>query len=240
MTLGGIIYLLSIADNRMKSTTRRNIGMFHKLCGDKDLARVVLGTTNWGEVDEEVGKNREEQLVKTFWNPASESTRKSLRFDNTEKSARAFLDAILGQMKFGGNEEILDDNVLRTQNELDIKIPETVTSQVVMRTTPKRRGAASRKKWGRMIPTDNIMVGGRPTDIVIPCDSIHRFYYYLITYQFSVLWAQLGLEKAPYAPRDSESSLFSLTSHSSSTPFSGKMSWASAMIFRVAPPQYNA
>ena len=31
-----------------------------------------------------------------------------------------------------------------------------------------------RSSWKRMIKTgDNVMVGGRPTDIVIPCDSIH-------------------------------------------------------------------
>ena len=56
---------------------------------------------------------------------------------------------------------------------------------------------------------DNIMVDGLPTDIVIPCDSIHRFfiYHYLI---ISVLWAQPESGKAPYAPCDLES-LFSLT-----------------------------
>ena len=53
MKLGGVIYLLSIADEEMK--TRRNVDMFHQLCGDKALEKVVFGTTNWGEID---GKNR--------------------------------------------------------------------------------------------------------------------------------------------------------------------------------------
>ena len=103
----------------------------------KALARVVLGTTNWGEVDKEVGENREQQLAKTFWNPMTASGSKSLRFDKTEKSARAFLDVILGQMKFGGNEEILDYNVQQTQNELDRKIPETAASEELRYTLPK-------------------------------------------------------------------------------------------------------
>ena len=61
-----------------------------------------------------------------------------------------------------------------------------------------------------MIKTgDNVMVGGLPTDIVIPCESIHRFFS-LTTYlvPISVLWAHPELEKAPYAHRDFES-LFS-------------------------------
>ena len=123
MTLGGVIYLLSIADKRMKGTTRRNLDMFHQLCGDKALARVVLGTTNWGEVEEDVGKNRETQLAKTFWKPMTASGSKLLRFYKTEESAVTFVDAILGRLKSGE-----EDNVLRIQNELvelERRIPET-------------------------------------------------------------------------------------------------------------------
>ena len=123
MTLGGVIYLLNIAEKRMTGTTLRNLDMFHQLCGDKALARVVLGTTNWGEVEEEVGKNRETQLAKTFWKPMTASGSKLLRFNKTEQSAVAFVDAILDRLKSGE-----EDNVLRIQNELvelERRIPET-------------------------------------------------------------------------------------------------------------------
>ena len=40
-----------------------------------------------------------------------------------------------------------------------------------------------KKEKDRMIKRgDNVMVGGRPTDIVIPCDSIH--FLSTVTYQF--------------------------------------------------------
>ena len=123
MTLGGVIYLLSIADKRMKGTTRRNLDMFHQLCGKKALARVVLGTTNWGEVEEDVAVKRERQLVKTFWKPMTSSGSKVLRFDTTGESAMVFVDAILDRLKFSE-----EDNVLRIQNELvelERRIPET-------------------------------------------------------------------------------------------------------------------
>ena len=99
MTLGGVIYLLSIADKRMKGTTRRNLDMFHHLCGNKALARIVLGTTNWGEVEEDVAVKRELQLVKTFWKPMTSSGWKVLRFDTTGGSAMVFVDAILDRLK---------------------------------------------------------------------------------------------------------------------------------------------
>ena len=134
MTLGGVIYLQSIADKRMMGTTRRNLDMFSQFCGDKALARVVLGTTNWGEVDENVGKMREEQLIKTFWNTMIDSKSKSLRFDKTKGlgSAQVFLNSILDQLDFDENKEILNDNVLRIQNELvelERRIPETAAGK---------------------------------------------------------------------------------------------------------------
>ena len=54
MKLGGVIYLLSIADIRMKVATRRNLHMFHQLCRNKAFAKVVLGTTDGGEVEEDL------------------------------------------------------------------------------------------------------------------------------------------------------------------------------------------
>ena len=62
------------------------------------------------------------------------------------------------------------------------------------------------------LPTysDIVMVGGLATDIVIPCDPIHRFFITILLTPISVLWAHPELGKALYAPRDLES-LFSLT-----------------------------
>jgi len=127
MTLGGVIYLLSIAD-RMMRTTRKNLDMLRQLCGDKTLSKVVFGTTKWGEVDECIGEGRERQLAETFWGSMSASGSQMLRFDNTEISAQVFLHTILGQSKFGGNRKILNDNILRFQKEivdLERKMPDT-------------------------------------------------------------------------------------------------------------------
>ena len=64
----------------------------------------------------------------------------------------------------------------------------------------------SKKSWKKkdiMIKEDdNVMVGGLPTDIVIPCDSIHQFFIIVVLTPISVLWAQPELEKALYALRD--------------------------------------
>ena len=67
----------------MKAMTLGNLEMLCQLCGDEALARVILGTTNWGMVDINIGKKREQQLVKTFWNTMASSGSKSLHFDRT-------------------------------------------------------------------------------------------------------------------------------------------------------------
>ena len=141
MKLGGIIYLLSITE-KMRGTTSKNLDLFKRLCGDKALSSVVFGTTKWGKVDENVGKNREQQLAETFFNDMMAAGSKVLRFDLTKSSAEAFLDAILGQLKFGENGEILNDNVLGIQKEIvdfDRGIPETAAGKELSYTLEQLR-----------------------------------------------------------------------------------------------------
>ena len=141
MKLGGVIYLLSITE-KMRGTTRRNLDMFNQLCGDKALSNVFLGTTKWGEVDENVGKKREQELAENFFNGMTASGSKVLRFYRTEEAAQSFLDAILGQLQFGRNEEILNDNVLRIQSEIvdrDWRIPETAAGKELSYTLEQLR-----------------------------------------------------------------------------------------------------
>ena len=149
MTLGGVICLLSIADKREKDM---NLDMF-RLFFRETFAGVVLGTTNWRKVGENERRFqiREQQLTESFWKTTTTSGSKSLRFDETVSSAGALLDAIL-------------DNVLQTRNELDRNFLKATASQVLSK---QREG--SWKRRDRMIKTDdNVMVGGLPTDIVIP------------------------------------------------------------------------
>ena len=280
MKLGGVIYLHDITERRMRGTTNRNLDMFHQLCGDEALARVILGTTNWGEVDEEKGKDREKELATNFLRTMIDLGSKMLRFVQTKESARAFLDAILGQLEFYKNEKIENDIPLQIQKEIvehGRSIPETAAGQELKRHLEKKKendiapriqkelvdldrsiaetAAGQELKrhhekkendiapriqkelmdLGRSIPEivtaagkellsslkqyletketdrydDNVMVGGLPTDIVILCDSIHRFFISIVLTLISELWAQLELGKALYVPRDLES-LFSL------------------------------
>ena len=92
--------------------------MFHQLCGDNALARVILGTTNWGGVGKKTGKDREKDLATNFWKTMIDSGSKILRFGQTKKSARVFLKTILGQLKFDKKGEIKVDIPLQIQNEM--------------------------------------------------------------------------------------------------------------------------
>jgi hypothetical protein len=131
MKLGGVIYLQSIAEKRMEGTTRRNLDMFHQLCGEGALTKVVLGTTNWGEVTLAVGQERERQLCNNFWKKMIDLGSEVCRFENQQQSAQAMLDIILHKIekwKPGGGIADVNDAALQIQKELvDLQrsLPET-------------------------------------------------------------------------------------------------------------------
>lgn len=95
MKLAGIIYLHEISQTKISSDTQRNIQTFKELCGDEAMQNVVLGTTKWGDMNQEVGCRKEQQLSDTLWKDMIERGSTTVRFEGTHESARSIIDLVL-------------------------------------------------------------------------------------------------------------------------------------------------
>ncbi|KAJ3513211.1 hypothetical protein NLJ89_g3075 [Agrocybe chaxingu] len=85
--LSGLIYLHRISDNRMGGTPLRLLETFQKLCGTDVLRHVVLVTTMWDDVSEDVGNVRETELRRKYWKSMIDRGSRTCRFENTRESA---------------------------------------------------------------------------------------------------------------------------------------------------------
>ncbi|KAI0075385.1 hypothetical protein K474DRAFT_1583596, partial [Panus rudis PR-1116 ss-1] len=92
-TLSGVIYMHRISDPRMSGISRRNFGMFRKLCGDSSLKNVIVVTNMWGQVTEDVGVARERELAtdNLLFKPVLDLGAQMMRHHNTRDSAHAIL-----------------------------------------------------------------------------------------------------------------------------------------------------
>ncbi|KDQ18734.1 hypothetical protein BOTBODRAFT_52664 [Botryobasidium botryosum FD-172 SS1] len=97
--LTGLLYLHRITDNRVGGVSYKNMRMFHKLCGDAVLKNVVLCTTMWSGVSEEVGAQREAQLTSQFWQEMIRKGASTMRYDGTEQDAQRIISHL---MSLGG------------------------------------------------------------------------------------------------------------------------------------------
>jgi len=80
----------------MAGTSLKNFHMFEQLCG-KIFHNIVLTTTMWGEVDEEVGAAREQELQKDYWRPMIKRGSYVKRFLYTKESAFEVLTPFLAE-----------------------------------------------------------------------------------------------------------------------------------------------
>jgi hypothetical protein len=96
--LHGIIYLHRITDPRMQGSGMRNLHMFKKLCGDKNLSNVIMATCQWERVLEADGIERERQLKETphFWGYMIDRGSQMHRHYNTRESALRLIDSLVG------------------------------------------------------------------------------------------------------------------------------------------------
>ncbi|KAF5384431.1 hypothetical protein D9615_003467 [Tricholomella constricta] len=97
MNLAGVIYLHEITQTRMLGTARKNLDMFNKLCGVNKSDNIVLASTKWIDVKQEIGNRREEQLKKEHWKEMMNHGAKAVRFDGTQKSAQDIIKLLFQQ-----------------------------------------------------------------------------------------------------------------------------------------------
>lgn len=104
MKLSGIIYLHPISDNRVTHHTTKNLDMFRKLTGEKNLKNVILATSMWDKVSPAEGLRREDELKGKFWKLLIAMGAKPVRHhhhdDDAAASARAIAAMLLGNKPF--------------------------------------------------------------------------------------------------------------------------------------------
>ena len=69
--------------------------MFRELCGDTTLKNVILVTNMWGEVPQDIGEAREEELATEFFKPALDKGARLARHHNTMHSAHDIIRSVM-------------------------------------------------------------------------------------------------------------------------------------------------
>ncbi|KAF8431209.1 hypothetical protein L210DRAFT_3507997 [Boletus edulis BED1] len=89
--LNGIIYMHRISDPRVGGVSRKNLRMFHSLCGDANLKNVRIVTTNWARVSKEEGDKWEEALQTGAFKALLDAQAGMRRHLNTVESAQVII-----------------------------------------------------------------------------------------------------------------------------------------------------
>ncbi|KAH0499240.1 hypothetical protein TgHK011_006445 [Trichoderma gracile] len=100
MRLSGIIYLHPISDNRVTHHATKNLDMFRKLTGEKNLKNVILATSMWDKVSPEEGLNRERELQGNFWSVFMAFGAQYCRHDASAQSAKKIASMLMDNEPF--------------------------------------------------------------------------------------------------------------------------------------------
>ncbi|KAI1111284.1 P-loop containing nucleoside triphosphate hydrolase protein [Nemania sp. NC0429] len=98
--LSGIIYLHPISDTRVTHHATKNLQMFQKLTGAKNLKNVMLATSMWDKVSTEEGRAREQELESKFWKVLLAYEAKTVRYKGTPDSARDIARTLMANKPF--------------------------------------------------------------------------------------------------------------------------------------------
>ncbi|KAM0547206.1 hypothetical protein ACHAPJ_010466 [Fusarium lateritium] len=104
-----------ITDRRLGGTSRKNVLLLKRLCGENFYPRVALVTTMWEELElQQSGEYREAQLAsnESYWGDLYNKGSKILRHNNTQESALNIVDILLknkGQAALAIQHELVDE-----------------------------------------------------------------------------------------------------------------------------------
>lgn len=112
--LTGLLFFHRISDFRMGGISLKNFRTFRGLCGEQTLRNVVIVTNMWGEVNPQLGEERERELsIKDdFFKPALDKGAKMMRHHNTLESAQEIIRHLLrnNPMVLQIQREIVDEH----------------------------------------------------------------------------------------------------------------------------------
>ncbi|PCH40516.1 hypothetical protein WOLCODRAFT_88727 [Wolfiporia cocos MD-104 SS10] len=121
--LDGLIYMHCISDNHMCGITRENFGLFTKVCGEEAMQIMLIMSTMWESVPEQVGTSRELGLKQKsiFFKDAIDHGAQMEWHFNDEASAKMIVMSFLqtGPQTLQLQKEMTDDHKL---------LPETASS----------------------------------------------------------------------------------------------------------------
>ena len=102
--------------------------MFRELCGDTSLKNVVLVTNMWGEVSQDVGEAREQELITNFFKPVLDKDAQLARHHNTAESAHDIIRSIMKNrpMALQIQRELVDEK----KNIIDTAAGEAVNKEL--------------------------------------------------------------------------------------------------------------
>ena len=115
--LSGLLYFHRISDNRMAGTPLKNLRMFEELCGRNAFQNVILTTTMWDEVDEQMGVERERELKALYWRTMLDRGSTTHRFLRTRESAFDLINPLIEAVD-KKNSVLLQDELVNMRKSL--------------------------------------------------------------------------------------------------------------------------
>jgi hypothetical protein len=150
--LSGMLYFHRIIDPRMQGSAKKNLHMFKALCGSGQFTNVILVTTMWEIVNQELGAAREKDLMETdeFWGHMLRNGSRVERHNNTQESAKRIVEKFVEKKKV---ELDIQDEIVRQQRNLhDTTAGKTLESELAQeRERSERREAKARREYERAL-----------------------------------------------------------------------------------------
>jgi len=113
----------------MGGTPLRNLNLFKELCGKDNFKNVVLVTTMWDQVVEDVGLRHEQELQNNFWQSMIKLGSTTHRFHLTEESAWEIINTLSASLP--GERRPLQ--IQREMVDEDKPLHKTLAGQAVLR-----------------------------------------------------------------------------------------------------------
>ena len=102
----------------MAGTPLKNLRVFKKLCGKDPMARVILVTTMWDEVEDDVGDERLKELKSTYWKGMISCGSEMFKYLNNPRSAKELLRRIADKSSEQRRVPVLQREISKWKKEL--------------------------------------------------------------------------------------------------------------------------